>query len=190
MTDRAVYVTLDGLRRRGWSDRMVRELLGRPDVRGWGLRQVARVPVELYQLARVEAVERASVSRGAAGRVPAHVMAQRRREAVLATLRVEPIRVPMLPRAELERRAVRYRRQVVREGEGEGCGDLVRWQVGYLRQALRSYDALLDGLFPVTARVEAERLLRHRVYRAIAQAYPWLADECRRRLREGGRGRR
>ncbi|WP_236245859.1 hypothetical protein [Streptomyces sp. CC210A] len=182
MTDRAVYVSLEGLRRRGWSDRMVRELLGGPDVRGWGVRQVSRAPVLLYQLTRVEAVERARTS------VAPRLMARRRRQAVLAALRVEPIRVPMLPRAELERRAVLYRRQVA-AGAEQDAGGLVRWQVGYLRQALRSYDALLDGLGTATGRADAERLLRHRVYRAIAQAYPWLAEECARRLRDPG-GRR
>lgn len=182
MTGRHMYVTVEELRRRGWTDGMVRELLGGPDVRGRRLGRVATVPLLLYQLARVVAVERSSTFRGY-GSVAPQVMAQRRRQAVLATLRVEPIRVPMLPRAELERRAVRYRRQVAGDEEG---GGLERWQVGYLRQALRSYDALLDGLHGATGRVEAGRLLRVRVYRAIAQAYPWLAEECGRRLRETG----
>ncbi len=151
-------------------------------MRGWGLRRASRVPVLLYRLARVEAAEQGA---GVGG---SRLTAQRRRQAVLATLRVQPIRVPMLPRAELERRAVLYRRQVAGEAE-QGAGGLVRWQVRYLRQALRSYDALLDGLGAATGRAEAERLLRHRVYRAIAQAYPWLAEECARRL-QGPGGRR
>jgi hypothetical protein len=60
---------------------------------------------------------------------------------------------------------------------------LVRWQVDYLRHVLSRYDTLLDGLFGATGRAEAERLLRARVYGAIARAYPRLAAECARRVR-------
>ncbi|MCH0542672.1 hypothetical protein I3F58_24550 [Streptomyces sp. MUM 203J] len=181
MTGRHMYVTVEGLRRRGWTDGMVRELLGGPDVRGRRPGRAPTVPLLLYRLGRVVAVERGSGFRGHGPVAPQ--AAQRRRQAVLATLRAEPIRVPVLPRAELERRAVRYRRQVAGE---DASGDPARWQVGYLGQALRSYDALLDGLHAATGRAEAERLLRGRVYRAIAQACPWLAEECGRRLRDPG----
>ncbi|RST09106.1 hypothetical protein EF905_30100, partial [Streptomyces sp. WAC05374] len=64
-----------------------------------------------------------------------------------------------------------------------GAGALVRWQVDYLCHALSRYDTLLDGLFGATGRAEAERLLRERVYGAIARAYPRLAAECARRTR-------
>ncbi|MFJ9700593.1 hypothetical protein [Streptomyces fradiae] len=189
------FVSLEGLRSRGWTDRMVRDLLGWPDVQGRSLRGAAGPPVRLYLLARVEAVERAPEFRvcgaagGCAGSAAARVAAEGRRRAVLAALRAEPIRVPMLPPAELERRALRYRREVGGAGADDGAAeDLVRWQVGYLRQSLRSYDALLDGLFGGAGRAEAERLLRQRVLAAIAQAYPRLAEECLRVAR--GRGGR
>ncbi|MEU4258246.1 hypothetical protein AB0B42_19295 [Streptomyces fradiae] len=202
MTDRATFVSLEGLRSRGWTDGMVRDLLGLPDVQGRSPRQAVGAPVRLYLLARVEAVERArefavcARAGGVAGLAGPRVAAEGRRRAVLATLRAEPIRVPILPPAELERRAVRYRREVGGAGADDGAGkgdgagaSLARWQVGYLRNALRSYDALLDGLFAASGRAEAERLLRYRVYAAIASAYPWLAEECGRRMGGGGGGR-
>ncbi|MFB6900240.1 hypothetical protein [Streptomyces hydrogenans] len=58
----------------------------------------------------------------------------------------------------------------------------MRWQVGYLRQALGRYETLLDGLYGDTGRREAERLLRRRLYEAIAAVYPALARECARRI--------
>ncbi|MFF9867636.1 hypothetical protein ACF1G0_19800 [Streptomyces sp. NPDC013953] len=205
------YVTHAGLRQRGWTDAMVRELLGEPDVQGRDPRRWTPAPVRLYLLARVEAVERAPefaayAAAGGRGTVAARAAAEKRHRAVLAAIRAEPIRVPVLPRAELELRAARHRRPggggsppgaaapspagaAPRGAPGAGrravpgpAGALVRWQVDYLRQALGRYDALLDGLFAATGRSEAERLLRRRVYEAIAQAYPWLADECRRRI--------
>ncbi|QGV77821.1 hypothetical protein [Streptomyces ficellus] len=200
MTGRLTYVTFTGLRERGWTDGMVRELLGEPDVQGRDPRRWSVAPVRLFLLARVEAVERTpefAACSAAAGRggAAARAGAERRRQAVLAALRAEPIRVPRLPRAELERRAVRHRRLVSGEPPGGGGGPgpgavrpgspgaLAAWQVDYLRHVLSRYDALLDGLFGATGRAEAERLLRERVYGAIARAYPWLAAECGRRAR-------
>ncbi|MEU2231027.1 hypothetical protein [Streptomyces vietnamensis] len=186
MTDRTTYVTLAGVRRRGWTDAMVRDLLGTPDVQGRDPRRWSLAPVRLYLLARVEAVERtpefaetAALCRTSAS--GAH--AERRRAAVLTAIRAEPIEVPLLPRPELERRAVRHRHLLGARSPGpDPAGALVRWQVSYLRHALSRYEALLDGLYGETGRGEAERLLRQRLYEAIAAAYPSLARECRRRI--------
>ncbi|MGW4159460.1 hypothetical protein [Streptomyces sp. NPDC004788] len=187
MTDRTTYLSLAGLRLRGWSDAMVSEMLGQADVQGRDPRRWSLAPVLLYLLARVEAVERTpefAASAEAAGRAGAASLlaADRRRRAVLAAIRAEPIEVPRLPAAELERRAVRHRHLLGARGPGGlTAGAMVRWQVGYLRHALSRYDALLDDLYGDTGRAEAERLLRRRVYEAIAAAYPHLAHECRRR---------
>ncbi|KQX56983.1 MULTISPECIES: hypothetical protein [unclassified Streptomyces] len=226
MTDRTTYVTFAGVRGRGWTDTMVRDLLGTPDVQGRDPRRWSLAPVRLYLLARVQTVERtpefAETSALAPGRsAAAGAHAERRRAAVLTAIRAEPIEVPRLPGPELERRAVRHRqllgarspgapRAEARRGAsappqapastpsssvsspasssaaaappGFPAGALVRWQVSYLRQALSRYEALLDGLYGESGRGEAERLLRRRLYEAIAAAYPALADECRRRI--------
>ncbi|MFF0479242.1 hypothetical protein [Streptomyces sp. NPDC004284] len=198
MTDRTTYVTLAGVRRRGWTDAMVRDLLGTPDVQGRDPRRWSLAPVRLYLLARVETVERTPGFAGAAARCRARasasgVHAERRRAAVLTAIRAEPIEVPLLPGPELERRAVRHRHLLGARSPGprrEGApseaaapaGALVRWQVSYLRHALSRYEWLLDGLYGETGRGEAERLLRRRLYEAIAAAYPALAQECRRRI--------
>ncbi|MFI1812615.1 hypothetical protein ACH414_20025 [Streptomyces sp. NPDC020422] len=188
MTDRTTYVTAAGLRERGWSDAMIGELLGQADVQGRDPRRWSPAPVRLYLLARVEAVERtpeflpaaAAAGRGSAA---SGAGAERRRRAVLAAIRAEPIVVPRLPAAELERRAVRHRHLLGARGPGGiTAGALARWQVGYLRQALARYETLLDGLYGDIGRADAERLLRRRLYEAIAAAYPGLAHECRRRM--------
>ncbi|MEU6059342.1 hypothetical protein [Streptomyces sp. NPDC047097] len=208
MADRMTYLTADGLRGRGWTDRMVGELLGWPDVQGRDPRRRSMAPVRLYLLARVEAVERSPEFAGraeAAGRggAAARAAAERRRQAVLAAVAAEPIRVPLLPVPELERRSARHGRLLAdasRSAPGVAPPDasasasrpvaragppgaLVRWQVDYLQHALGRYDALLDGLFGTVGRAEAERLLRRRILKAVAGAYPHLAAECRRRLR-------
>ncbi|MFC8588303.1 hypothetical protein ACFUGD_27660 [Streptomyces sp. NPDC057217] len=193
MTDRTTYVSLAGVRRRGWTDAMVRDLLGTPDVQGRDPRRWSLAPVRLYLLARVETVERtpefaatSALSRARSSATGAY--AERRRAAVLTAIRAEPIEVPRLPGPELERRAVRHRRLLgarspgAPEPAGAPAGALVRWQVSYLRHALSRYEVLLDGLYGETGRGEAERLLRRRLYEAIGVAYPSLARECRRRI--------
>ncbi|MFJ8130352.1 hypothetical protein [Streptomyces hydrogenans] len=199
MTDRSLYVSPAGVRRRGWTDAMMRELLGLPDVQGRDPRRFTPAPLRLYLLARVEAVERtpefaaaSSALVGTRGMAAVGVLAGGRRAAVLAAVRTEPILVPRLPAAELERRAARHRHLLAARGPGgrtapAPAGSLVRWQVGYLRQALGRYETLLDGLYGDTGRREAERLLRRRLYEAIAAAYPALARECARRIALEGR---
>ncbi|MFF3608724.1 hypothetical protein [Streptomyces sp. NPDC002463] len=192
MTDRTTYVSLAGVRGRGWTDAMVRDLLGTPDVQGRDPRRWSLAPVRLYLLARVETVERtpeftetASLCRARASAAGVH--AERRRAAVLTAIRAEPIEVPLLPGPELERRAARHRHLLEARSPGPDrggppVGALVRWQVSYLRHALSRYESLLDGLYGATGRGEAERLLRRRLYEAIAAAYPSLGAECRRRI--------
>ncbi|MEV4939244.1 hypothetical protein [Streptomyces zaomyceticus] len=238
MTDRTTYVTLAGVRRRGWTDTMVRDLLGTPDIQGRDPRRWSLAPLRLYLLARVETVERTPEFAETSTLSPARssaaaAYAERRRGAVLAAIHAQPIEVPRLPGPELERRAVRHRQLLGARSPGTSPdaarppvealpgdardappvtsaerptapagvppkaraeapsrthpaavprGALVRWQVSYLRHALSRYEALLDGLYGETGRGEAERLLRRRLYEAIAAVYPSLAGECRRRL--------
>ncbi|HEY9372041.1 hypothetical protein [Streptomyces sp.] len=190
MTDRTTYTTLTGLRGRGWTDAMVRSLLGEPDVQGRSPRMWALAPVRLYLVARVKAVERTEEfalcarAPGGSRSAAAVAWARARRQAVLAAVGAEPIAVPRLSGPDLERRAVRHRRLLgAREpGDEVTAEKLVRWQVNYLRHALVRYEALLDDLFGDIGRAEAERLLDRRLYAAIAAAYPALASECGRRI--------
>ncbi|MFG2457245.1 hypothetical protein ACGFWE_09265 [Streptomyces sp. NPDC048523] len=78
--------------------------------------------------------------------------------------------------------AVEYRDR--REGpppSPPGCADLDRWKVDYLRHRPARYDDILAELSGRTGRAAAEQLLRRRVYAAISQACPALAQECERR---------
>jgi len=59
---------------------------------------------------------------------------------------------------------------------------LDRITVNHLRHELSSYEAELAALFGKTGRAEATAVIRKRVYRAIADAYPELAAECGRQL--------
>jgi hypothetical protein len=201
----STFLTFAGLRARGWTPAMVDRLLGQPDSVVRNPRYRAAAPTRLYARERVRAAEgtpefarllAVATRRSAAAREAA----DRRRRVVLARIAALRIPVPQLSRTVLAERAVEHRNQRdeqrawvwldhVPNPASAADADpaaLIRWQVNYLRHVLTDYDALLDGLFGATGRAEAERLLRCRVYEAIAVAYPMLREECSRQLAQRG----
>ncbi|MEV0739906.1 hypothetical protein AB0I51_29120 [Streptomyces sp. NPDC050549] len=205
------HLSLAGLRARGWTAGMVRQLLGGPDQFRVNPPFRAAAWTRLYRVERVEAAERSeefrAVSAAAARRsVAARAAARRRRREVLARIAAEPIDVPRLAPHELAALAVEHRdrrgEERGRESGGHERGGssadptavesidpaaLDRWKVDYLCHRLLRYDDLLHGLGSA-GRAAAEKLLRRRLYAAITEAYPLLAQECERRLSEGEGG--
>lgn len=182
---------------------MVRQLLGEPDLLGVNPYFRTAPQTRLYCLKRVEVAEGSeefrTVSAAAARRsVAAKAAAQRRRREVLARIAAEPVDVPRLAPDRLAVAAVKHRNRRDEERsydrldhvpdpatvESAEPDTLARWKVNYLRHRLTRYDELLDGLHGSTGRAAAEELLRRRVYTAISEAYPDLAQECERQLCE------
>ncbi|MEV6543190.1 hypothetical protein [Streptomyces sp. NPDC051665] len=202
-----MHLSAAGLRARGWTAGMVRQLLGEPDLLRVNPHVRAAPRIRLYRVERVEAAERseefravsaAAVRRSAAARVAA----RRRRREVLARIAAEPIEVPRLAPHQLAALAVEHRDRrdteqayerrgplpdgaTLRGGSAGAAAALDRWKVDYLLQRLARYDELLNGLHGGAGRVAAEELLRRRVYAAITEAYPFLAQECERQLSGG-----
>ncbi|MFI6063572.1 hypothetical protein [Streptomyces sp. NPDC051286] len=195
-------MSLTGLRRRGWTDALVRNLLGAPDLRRSGPHHRSGPPMRLYTLVRVERAEPGEEFAAAGGTAArraaaARAAAERRRQAVLATVRAEPVHVPPLEARELAEQAVRHRNALDEERthdradripdpattEDVGPAAPARWQVNRLRHALTRYDTLLNGLFGATGRAEAELLLRRRVYRSSRPSSSFIT-----RQREVGKG--
>ncbi len=197
------HLSVAGLRARGWTAGMVRQLLGEPDLlRGNPYFRTAP-QTRLYCVERVATAEASeefrAVSAAAARRsVAAKAAAQRRRREVLARIAAEPVDVPRLAPGRLAAAAVAHRNQRDVERtywrwdhvpdpatvESAEASALARWKVNYLRHRLTRYDELLDGLHRTTGRAAAEEMLRQRIYAAIAKTYPDLAQECERQLRE------
>ncbi|WP_344162147.1 hypothetical protein [Nocardiopsis rhodophaea] len=188
------------LRHRGWSPAMIRDLLGEPDhIRPNPLFR-AGAPMALYRVARVEDAESgpdfaARAEQASRRAAAARHNAERRREATLGMIRAAPIDIPDLDRRLLTEYAVAHRNRRVDSGaeapglfpsparmEDVPIAVRHRWEVNYLRHARTPYDSLLTALRGRVGRVQAELLLRRRVYAAIAARYPDLAGECDRQL--------
>lgn len=200
------HLSAAGLRARGWTPGMVRQLLGKPDlVRSHPHFHLA--PTHLYSVERVEAAERTEEFRAAAAAATrrsaaARAAVLRRRREVLARIAAEPIEVPRLAPDKLAALAVEHRnrldeeRALWRRGhvaepatvDSAGSGVLDRWKVDYLCHRLTRYNKIVDELYERTGRAAATRLLRRRIHAAISEAYPDLAQECEHRLREQRRG--
>ncbi|BBC37345.1 hypothetical protein SGFS_086390 [Streptomyces graminofaciens] len=108
------FVSLAGLRVRGWTGGMVHRLLGAADRLSVNPRVRGGPRVRLYRLARVETAERSAEFRAmaeASGRRSEAVRAavRRRREEVLERIWSEPIDVPRLDPGRLALRAVEHR---------------------------------------------------------------------------------
>ncbi|MGN9760273.1 hypothetical protein [Streptomyces sp. SD31] len=197
------HLSAAGLRARGWTPGMVRQLLGEPDLLRANPHFRAAPQTRLYSIERVEAAERSEEFRAASAvaarrSAAARAAALGRRREVLARIAAEPIDVPRLAPDRLAALAVEHRNRLDEERAlwrwrhvatpttvdgAEPCA-LDRWKVDYLRHRLARYDEILDELYGRTGRAAAEELLRRRIYATISKAYPDLAQECERQLRE------
>ncbi|MFI9148988.1 hypothetical protein [Streptomyces sp. NPDC053367] len=197
------HLSAAGLRARGWTPAMVRQLLGEPDLLRSHPHFRSAPKTRLYSIERVEAAERSEEFRAASAvaarrSAAARAAALRKRREVLARIAAEPIEVPRLAPARLAASAVEHRNRQDEERTSWRWGHVAtpatvdsaepstlnRWKVDYLRHRLTRYDDILDDLSGRTGRTAAEELLRRRLYAAIATAYPDLAEECERQLRE------
>lgn len=202
LENQAPVLTRAELAARGWTRAMVARLLDPADQRRPNPFYRSSTPMYLYRLDRVEQAEKDAEFTRLARRArlrsaQAKAVAKRRREALLAEVRAVAITLPELSSTSLAQAAVRHRN----ERESERCylipdrqfepatvenvdpRTLARWQVNYLRHEQAGYDSLLRRVAGRVGRADAARLIRARLYRAIAEAYPDLGTECDRQLR-------
>jgi hypothetical protein len=193
------YLTAVSLRERGWTPAMIRDLLGEPDETRPNPVYRSAAPVRLWDEDRVTGAEAATgfaglAARGARRSAAGTAAADSRRAALAAEIAAVIITVPVLHRDALTRRACdAYNRRQwdVRAdadwdwalaSENSDPAFLERIAVNYLRHELTDYESHLDAIAGRTGVRDGERLVRARVYDAIASAYPDLAAECRRQL--------
>lgn len=190
------------LRTRGWTDAMIRDLLGEPDKLARNPRYRSAPMMRLWSASRVEEAEAspefaarrtAASRRSATGTASA---AAKRAELQAEIARRPNPRIPALTDAELASRAVEHRNDYMAwHASGARREDftsasvasadpaaLDRWKVNYLRHALSDYEADLVGVTGKIGAREAKDLIRERVYEAIAEAYPDLTQECVRQI--------
>lgn len=196
-------LTFSTLKQRGWTDGAVTQFLGEPDALVSNPKYRTGPKMRLYDLARVEAAEAserwqtwhaATKSRREKASARQSDRMNTARENLSAELNTIEIGIPRMSKDELWRVAVANRNdQSEWHAAARGGYDdrpatvasadpaaLQRWAVNYLRHVETDYDWLLDSVTGRAGVVEARRLIRSRVLRAIADQYPYLAVECAR----------
>jgi hypothetical protein len=170
------YIALSEIKERGWTDGLVRKLLGEPDRLAANPHYSAAPKMRLYRISKVEAAESHPDYIRRKGHVDAKVAAakelaeiQRRHanDLHIAKCATVPIRVSGMPIAELREAVMRSNRRII------GNDDPDHIAVSYARHFLISYGESIDAGNPIVL---------ERVYRTIATIWPELAGECSKQI--------
>lgn len=189
--------SLSDMKARGWTDGLIRMLLGEPDRLKRNPVFSSKAPMKLYSPQRVLLLEQSTefqdVMKGAAKRQEAARRAvDTKRAKVRSDLSRVTIRVPRLRRDRLTARACwHYNCRASERGDfaadaNPRCDQdfLDRITVNYLRHCLTDYERELARFVGRIGRVEAYREIKCKVLDAIAGEYPWLATECERQKQD------
>jgi hypothetical protein len=199
-------LTMPQLKDRGWTDAMVRDLLGGPDQLVPNPHYRSATPMRLWATDHVTTIEAgedfaARLKSGKTRSAASVAAADKRREQLINAVDAMTVSVPSLGKAELAREAIRHRNRVMefhnsgefREGferanpdtpDAVDSATLDRWKVNYLRHRLTDYERYLEEVAGNVGVRDAKDLIREKVYDAIADAYPELAAECSRQYDE------
>jgi hypothetical protein len=188
MAQKTEYLTTRAVRARGWSECMIRDLLGEPDAKQANPRYRSSAPMRLYAIDRVVALEETDAFRERRAKADGRreragtVAAQSRDAALSEAGRVRIAVKGGLSCADLVRRACRsyndahgLREDFEPAGPDGDEAFLARIAFNYARHELTRYDAALIEQSGRPGAEDARTLVRERVVAAILDAYPWLA---------------
>lgn len=183
-------LTKTQLTSRGWTDSLMRRLLGDPDQTKPNPHRRSGPPMRLFAEDRVAAAEtlpefQARLKAKASRSEGARKAVQTRRNNDLAWCEAVRFTIRRLPIEKVRRDAVRayehsgIERFGVRDA-GDGQDFLDRITVNYIRHHLTDYDVAIDGMRGRMSQADIYTAMKNRVLAAIADAYPSLAAECQR----------
>jgi hypothetical protein len=174
---------------RGWTEGLIKQFLGPPDSTYTNPHYRSSPPARLYLVVRVEQAEQVSAFLDAKGkaqvrRARGQAIAARKVEAMQAWVAALQIMVPRFDAERLCQQACAHytRRSFLRATPADDQAFLQRITVNYLRHEMTDYEALLEQTFGRVGADEAHLGVARRVFAAIAEAYPGLADECARQV--------
>lgn len=189
-------LSVPDLKKRGWTNTLIQRHLGQPDRTIPNPHYRKAAPMRLYRLARVTAVEEADqwsdlIAKATARRMAAARAAETKTRALLAELEGMEFTVPRMPSADLVRKACANYNERREERDdwdalpatpNSDAAFLDRIMVNYLRHRKSRYEKKLEEVKGRVGVGEAYLEINNRIYQAIADAYPELAEECRRQM--------
>jgi len=193
-------VTVQDLKERGWTDSIIRDYLGAPDLTKPNTTYKSAAPMRLYDLARAEAVEATNdwtdlMEKTARRKASGLKAAATKHAHMSARLAAMVITVPSMPLSDVIVEACDsynwHQNQKLRERRYYDYDDaspssdpafLLRITVNFLRHEMSQYDVELAHTYGKVGVRMAYAQINRKVYDAIAAAYPDLADECVRQV--------
>src|SRR3984893_18315010 len=187
-------ISIASLKARGWTQSLI-TLLGEPDVVTRNSHYAKLAPMRLYDTARVASFEVSSEFLAA--------KAKAARRQCGAKTAVQTKRAALTPRGlemhvSVETRPEHWVRRATIEAynewhwDGDGAAEdapaeiLERITVNLIQHNLTAYDRALEGVAGRIGIASALEAMRARIYSAIGESYPALADECSRQLMRRG----
>lgn len=196
--DHGDWISKAQLKQLGFTDTMIRDLMGEPERRAQNPYSRNAAPMSLWRPETVMRVMdsdefKARLAKAKARRESAAKAAQTKRDALMddisrasAALSVEHVGKSKLRREALDSRAAWY----MDHGDFDGAADIAsgdvdaatveRFEVNYLRHERTDYDAALEILHGRVGARDAYELLHDAVLDLIASEYPYLSGECER----------
>ena len=188
------YLTTSRLKERGWTDTMIKKFLGEPDATRDNPHFKCAVPMKLYELKRVEKVEKrktfvAAQEASAPRKYSAAKGVATKREKAMEYARTVSIHVPTMNYDKLVKEAC-WSYNEWHEYDRRGYHNeyftpadvdsdpvfLHRITMNYLRHECTSYEQELYKLFGKTGVHEAHDILQRRINDEIRRIYPELND--------------
>ena len=186
--ERPSLVTASGLRKRGWTDSLIRSFAPPVAETRPNPHYVCAAPMKLYPLAEILATESspeflAARSAAESRRAGASRAVATKRAATEARVAAMGVGVPLLGRTDLVCRACRHYNDRLRDDQDPASpesapGFIARICVNYLRHRLTAYERHLDSIRGAVGVREGYVGIKSRVLDAIAVRYEWLAEEC------------
>ena len=183
---------------RGWTDSLLKLFLPEPDVITENPNYKKGPPMLLFNLEKIEAIEKTEEFKAKqAGTTKRKQAAEKAVETKLKKMEEHLnkiiIKVPVLQREQLIKKACNHYNNMQRERESEGrytsgmdadkdsdLKFLERICVNYLRHCLTSYEHQLNKISGKVGFGEGYEEIRRKIFDSISENYEWLAKECKR----------
>ena len=197
-TTKAEYLSVTKLKERGWTDALIRKYLEVPDKFCKNPFYSKGSQMHLYRTARVEAFESSTgwvavLEKIKPRRISATKAVQTKTERLLAAVAQIEIVVPALSLPQVVQDAcdaynhfhnsLNFDHDWSQASVNSDSVFLDRITVNYLRHQLTSYEEELSKTFGKVGVKEAYKIINQKIYAAISESYPVLAQECKWQLR-------
>lgn len=201
MNSKPKYLSITALRKRGWNDELINQLLGPPDKTATNPNYRSGPLMKLYEEVRVLGAEESQQFQEKQRKfrersIAAKSAAQTRKNTTLTLAKTIKVELPQINLDTLKEEAIKNYNDIHCEKEGKHITEfqLAPWEqedqfrdricVNYLRHVATIYDESLQGIKGRTGKEEARLIIFEVVTEQISETFPELANEAERQLEE------